>query len=135
MDQSLSETIQYRDQILTQIFESDGSTASYALDFVPNTVNEVDVFVAGTKLRKNVIKKYDSTVAQDSPEADIMIQADFNINFESNTIELTAIPAENQKIVVVRKIGKIWNDSGKSLLETHNSITKFLLGTTIQLPK
>ena len=135
MDQSLSETIQYRDKTLTQVFEADGSTASYALDFTAKTVNEIDVYVAGTKLRKNAINKYDFTIAQDSPEADISIPADFYLNLETNTIELSAIPAENQKIVVVRKIGKLWNDNGKSLLETNNSITKFLLGTTIQLPK
>ena len=135
MDQSLSETIQYRDKTLTQIFEADGSTASYTLDFTAKTVNEIDVYVAGTKLRKNAIKKYDFTIAQDSPEADVTVAADFYINLESNTLELTATPAEHQKIVVVRKIGKLWNDNGKSLLETNNSITKFLLGTTIQLPK
>lgn len=135
MDQSLSETIQYRDETLTQVFESDGSTSSYALDFTAKTVNEVDVYVAGTKLRKNAIKKYDFTVAQDSPDADVVVIADFTLNLESNTLELAAIPAENQKIIVVRKIGKLWNDNGKSLLETNNSITKFLLGTTIQLPK
>lgn len=135
MDQSLSETIQYRDKTLTQVFEADGSTASYALDFTATTVNEIDVYVAGTKLRKNAIQKYDFTIAQDSPEADVPVVADFYLNLESNTIELAAIPVENQKIIVVRKIGKLWNDNGKSLLETNNSITKFLLGTTIQLPK
>jgi hypothetical protein len=135
MDQSLSETIQYRDKTLTQIFEADGSTNSYALDFTAKTVNEIDVYVAGTKLRKNAIKKYDFTIAQDSPEADITVAADFYLNLDTNTIDLAAIPAENQKIVVIRKIGKLWNDNGKSLLETNNSITKFLLGTTIQLPK
>jgi hypothetical protein len=135
MDQSLSETIQYRDQILTQVFEADGSTASYALDFIATSVNEIEVYVAGTKLRKNSIKRYDFTIAQDSPEADVNIPADFYINLDSNTLELAVTPAAHQKIIVVRKIGKIWNDNGKSLLETNNNITKFLLGTTIQLPK
>jgi hypothetical protein len=40
------------------------------IGFVPNNVNEFELFVGGKRLRKNAISVYNPTLGQDSPEAD-----------------------------------------------------------------
>jgi hypothetical protein len=44
-------------------------------------------------------------------------------------------PADGELVSIVRKVGKVWNDEGKSLANTNNIIGNFLRNATIELPK
>jgi hypothetical protein len=108
------------------------------LDHTPGSVNEIEVFVAGHKLRKTSIKKYSSLLHQDSPEGDITVDAEFTL--DGNTIVFNMdrnnpTPANGELVSVIRKVGKVWNDEGKSLANTNNIIGNFLRNATIELPK
>lgn len=135
--QGPDETINYTDTILSQSIKSDGST-SIVLDHTPGSVNEIEVFVAGHKLRKTSIEKYSSLLHQDSPEGDITVDAEFTL--DGNTIVFNMdrnnpTPANGELVSVIRKVGKVWNDEGKSLANTNNIIGNFLRNATIELPK
>ena len=144
LGQGPEETITYQDRVLRQTLTADGTSAEYSLDFVPNSINEIDVFLGGSRLRSAAIEVYQPTLAQDSNEGDIAIPADFRIDGsnlyieprDTTTGEIIA-PAiwADQRIEVVRKIGQVWNDSGKSLAESNNAISNFLRKATIRLPK
>ena len=117
------------------MYVSDGSTSSIVVDFIPNSVHEFEIFVAGKRLRKNAINTYDPTVDLDSPEADIVSPAEFSVDGTTSTVVLAETPPINTKIVVVRRIGKPWTDSGIPLHRQENDIARFLRTTEVALPK
>jgi len=91
-DQGISKTIPYRDQIITQNFTTDGISSNFALDFVPNNLNEFEVFYAGRRLRKNEIDIFDQTLALDSNEGDVLSPGEFilpEFDFTDNTRPLS----------------------------------------------
>jgi hypothetical protein len=66
LGQGPEETITYQDRILRQTMTADGTSTEYSLDFVPESVNEIDVFLGGSRLRNTAIEVYQPTLAQDS---------------------------------------------------------------------
>mgnify|MGYP003644569808 FL=1 len=89
----------YKDETLTTVFTADGTSSVYTLDFTSTSVNEFEVFVAGKRLRKNTISSYDFTnlVAQDSPEGDVTLPAEFSV--DGDTLTLLETPPENVKMI------------------------------------
>lgn len=81
---------------------------------IPSTykqADEIDVFVGGYRLKKAPYYLYEESNRYPySPEGDSIKEAEFSVNGESR-VRLTAGPSENTKIVVVKKIGKIWEDN------------------------
>ena len=133
--QSTDATIPYKDETLTTVFTADGVAASYTLDFTPTSVNEFEVFVAGRRLRKNAISSYiqpDPTY-QDSPEGDKTLPAEFSI--DGNILTLLETPRENQKIIIIRKQGKLWNELGTPLSKADTDISRFLRAKSPDLPR
>ena len=142
--QGLEENIPYKDETSKTTFVGDASTREFILDFVPTSINEIDVFLAGSRLRKDTIVTFDRTVDQDSPEADVTINPEYtieNISTESGTVTVLTLadyidpPADGTFIEVVRRTGKIWNDTGKSLADSTNQIARFITDKTISLPR
>jgi hypothetical protein len=104
------------------------------LDWTPNKgVDEFEVFAGGKRLRKRSIAMFDPTVGQDSPEGDITAQAEFSVS--GNTLTLNTAPADGVRVTVIRKVGKTWNDKGKTLGKTKNAIAQFLRAEEVDLPK
>ena len=139
--QGTSENIPYKDQIINDIKIGDGVTAEYILDYTPNSVKEIEVFVGGRRLRDHELSVYDAELNLDSPEADIISPAEYSVqdnvitfNIQDN-LHSDQIPLSNEKIQIVRKIGKVWNDNGKSLSDSETQIAKFLTNSSIQLPR
>ena len=153
-EQGGSSTMPYKDETLTTVYTADGSS-SFNLDFMPENVNEFEVFVAGRRLRKNSISSYQldtelrttyaetgENISQDSPEGDITLPAEFSISYNVDaqgnrtnaTLDLLVEPAINQKVIVIRKKGKIWSDLGTRLSDSNTDIAKFLRATTVDLP-
>ena len=142
--QGPEENINYKDTTSRQIFVADGTSSEYTLDFTPSSINDVEVFLGGRRLRKTNIDVFDPTINQDSPEGDNVISPEFRIDGVNLYIEprnritndiVEPSVFEGQRIEVVRKTGKVWNETGKSLKDTNNEISRFLRAATIQLPK
>ena len=132
-DQNINKTVPYKDSTLTQNFEADGVTNIFNLDFDVSNENEVEVFVAGIRLRKTAIDVFDPEIALDSPAGDTEEPAEFIV--ENNSIILNTIPEAESKITVIKKIGQVWTRSGETLANTDNSIARFLRAGTTELPK
>ena len=142
--QGIEETIPYKDEIATTTFVGDTSTKQFVLDFVPTSVNEIDVFVGGIRLRKDNVVTFDKTVDMDSPEADVTLAPEYtieNIVWGSSTRTVINLadyidpPADGTLVKVIRKTGKIWNDTGKALANSNNEIARFITDKTISLPR
>ena len=129
-------TIPYKDEITTTMFTADGTSNEYELDFTPTDETEFEVFVAGTRLRKNAIDKYRfeytdnegnivDSIAKDSPEGDEEVSAEFTV-VNSNTLRLENTPPENVKILVIRKKGMLWYEEGKTLATSNTAPAIFL---------
>jgi len=183
-NQSSSFNLPYRDQTVTQIFTADGTSKTYDLDFTPGSVNEFEVFVAGKRMRKTPLQSYElasdnrtnyakttEKIAQDSPEGDVTLPAQYNVPIikttdpllprnpeagttytqdhiqftfngevwtsalNNNSLVLGETPVENSKVIVVRRIGQIWNEQGKTLSNSNTDIARFLLSTQVDLPR
>ena len=78
-DQSNFQNIPYKDETIVQTAYGDGSTENIPLSWVPTSVNEFEVFVAGKRLRKNNIQSYNATLGMDSPEADVTLPPEFSV--------------------------------------------------------
>ena len=139
-----NETIDYADRTYRQIFVADGTSNEYTLDFTPNSLNEIDVFVGGRRLRKGSTSVFNPATALDSTEGDITVDGEFRVSGVNLFIEIrdpltnTTIDSsvfEDQRIEVVRKVGRVWNEPGKTLADSNNSISRFLRRATIELPK
>lgn len=134
MDQSVSETIPYTDEMISSIKLEDESTR-IVLDWMPeNGVNEFEVFVGGRRLRKNTISKFDLTRDQDSPEGDVQLAPEFTLE-NGNQLVLANPPVANSRVLVIRKVGKRWQLPGEQLRYAQNTIAEFIRGATTDLPK
>ena len=149
MDQSASESIPYKDELISLIRLEDESSL-IVLDWLPtNGVNEFEVFVAGRRLRKNAISQYqfqtldssgnlvNDTIDQISPNGDITLPAEFTLNIEGDVavVNLAERPLDTSRVLIVRKTGKTWQNPGEQLRYANNPIAEFIRGATTDLPK
>jgi len=132
--QGPEENINYNDTTLTQIIMSDGSI-DYELNFTPSSINEIDVFVGGRRLRKVAVERFNPSIAQDSPAGDETLAPEYILDGNMIILDSSLQPAPETQVRVLRKIGKVWNESGKSLARSKNAIGNFLREATIELPK
>jgi hypothetical protein len=149
MDQSDKETVPYKEQMVSLIALEDEST-QIVLDWLPTKgVDEFEIFVGGRRLRKNAIAAYQfqevdadgnlvsGLIDKDSPQGDITLDAEFTLSIENDTaiVELVETPPTNSRILIVRKIGKTWQQPGEQLRYSDNPIAQFIRGATTDLPK
>ena len=142
--QSENTNLPYKDKTITTILTADGTSTTYTLDFTPSSVNEFEVFVAGKRLRKTELQYYQTEtydnngsllttqIAQDSPEGDITLPAQFTV--AGDQLTLTEPPGVNQKIIIVRRQGKLWTDPGTKLSIADTDIARFLRAKQVDLP-
>jgi hypothetical protein len=147
----ISETIPYKDEFVVETFVATDSSnmlyVNYMPDVQPGTIddgstvytewhrntipdnfgqcNEVEVFVAGYRLKKKPYKLHDITI-DPGPLGDVDHEAEFSVDGTSSSIRLTTPPPDDTKIVVVKKIGKMWNDLDTSLVDSTNNIANFI---------
>ena len=116
---------------------ADGSNTVVDIDFEFDNINEIEVFVGGRKLSKVDVEVYNSSNAQDSPEADETRTKEFDVITvgSDKVVQFTTTPAVDTEIRIVKKTGKTWYKDGTSLRDSPSAIAKFLRGATIELPK
>jgi hypothetical protein len=122
-----TETIPYNDQHIVETFIGDGSsqdlllnynanvsTTDWYRDTIPETFgrsDELDVFVGGYRLKKTSYELYEDSNSQPySPEGDTQFEAEFSVD-GTNKLRLTRGAPDNSKIVVVKKLGRAWEDA------------------------
>jgi len=142
--QGIEENIPYKDEVIKTTFIGDSSSKQFILDFTPSSIDEIDVFLAGTRLRKDNIVEFDHTIDQDSPEADVTRAPEVTMEtivWGDSTVTALYLadyidpPANGTIIEVIRKTGKTWTDPGKSIADSENQIAKFITDKTISLPR
>ena len=132
---SSDKTIPYKDEIITTNYTSVDNQKNFELDWVPTRgVDEFEVFAAGRRLRKNSIESFDATLGLDSPEGNVTLPAEFAV-VNGSTLQLAQPLQEGQKLVVIRKLGKIWSETGTPLKDADNDIARFLRDSNSRLPK
>ena len=138
-DQSRTKNITYEDVTQTQTVDSadvSSVASTFELGFIPNSVDEFEIFINGIRLTGKTSKLYNPNIAQDSPEGDEDVAADFTLSYviENDTPVQAIIDITNssllefatRNIVVTRKKGSMWNVIGESITETETSIGFFL---------
>ena len=157
-----TETMPYADQTIVKKGDPIATPQLYTngtleLPYVPS-INDIEVFVAGRRLKKSSYQlfqqeairqgKLDATLASndkdypDSPEGDITFAAEFAVNGTS-TLQLTELPlilledsSENKfEVIVVKKIGQVWEDPGRTLQQSNGAVAKFLKDTETNFPE
>ena len=79
---------------------------------------------------------FDPTLALDSPDGDITLEADYAVNKNIGAyVRLTAPPEKGTQLFIVRKQGRMWTEPDKTLAETQTDIGYFLRAGTTDLPK
>jgi hypothetical protein len=134
-DQNISKTVPYKDQTMVFNATADGATSVFEIGYPVTSINEIEVFVAGTRKRKTTLDVFNPLTALDSPEGDTTVTADFTFDVGTNSITLLTAPAENIRVTVVKKVGQSWTTNGVSLGDTENSIARFLRAGTSALPE
>ena len=128
LDIGSTETIPYNDEFIVESSIGDGSTKNIRLSYIPTKVetdwytetipsdngrsDEIEVFVGGYRLKKTSYSLFnESNQYPDSPEGDNQYEAEFSVD-GTEQVRLTNEVAENVKITVIKKVGRIWEDPG-----------------------
>jgi hypothetical protein len=145
-DFNSGQIIPYKDEFLTDVFVSDGTSKLISLNFVPKVsastlnsgwyrttipatygqANEIEVFVGGKRLRKSPTKRWSDLLGPDSPSGDRDIEAEFAVDGVSAAVYLAEAPEPGVKIVIQRKIGKLWNIPGITLRDSDTQQANFI---------
>ena len=164
------ETIPYNEHQIRMDFVSDGSTLLVGpLDFVPlkgvrqgtwyrDTIPEdfgpcdqLEVFAAGKRLRKDPLRVWSENNGAYSPAADESLEAEFSVNGEVNSlgiisgspyIRLTNPLPAGRRITIIKRTGNLWYERGEntaskgiSLLKNNTAIAKFIADKSTDLPE
>ena len=104
--------------------------------------DQIEVFIAGRRLRKESISVYSEELGNFSPAADKKIEAEFSVDGVTQYIRLTEEPPVKTQISVVKRVGRSWYDrgeftanSGVTLLNNNSAIAKFIAQKTTKLPE
>jgi hypothetical protein len=88
-----------------------GSGSGKARGITYGQSNEIEVFVGGYRLKKNAYSLFgESNQYPDSPEADDQYESEFSVD-GTDQVHLTNEVAENVKITVIKKVGRVWEDA------------------------
>lgn len=161
VDVGYSEIIPYNETQQRTDFTSDGSTLLIGpLDFIPtlgtrsgtwyrDTIptaygpcDQIEVFAAGRRLKKDPQSVYVESNGASSPDADQTQEAEFSVDGTTAQIRLTTALAAGTRVTVLRRQGKTWYtrgqttaSNGTSLIDTETSIARFIVEKTTAIPE
>ena len=155
----VDDIIPYIDSQEKEEFVSDGSTLLIGpLSFVPTkstrssftrktipedfgACDQVEIFVAGTRLRKDQLSVYNESLGSVSPSADEILEAEFSVDGATPYIRLTKPATEGTRILIIRKVGRLWYEraettasKGITLLDNNTAIARFIDQKPTELP-
>jgi hypothetical protein len=161
VDVGYSEVIPYNETQLRTDFTSDGSTLLIGpLDFTPqkasrsgtwyrNTIpstygpcDQIEVFAAGRRLKKDPQSVYVEANGAASPAADEIQEAEFSVDGATAQLRLTSALPAGTRVTVLRRQGKTWYSRGEttatngvSLTDSNTAIAKFIAEKTTAIPE
>jgi hypothetical protein len=107
-----------------------------------NANNAFSVFAGGFRLKKSNYKLYGkfddngNLVQADypySPEGDIELEAEFTVDVETKTVNLAKTSKSN--VHVIKQMGRLWTDSGKTLGDSNSLAANFIKNTETVWPQ
>jgi hypothetical protein len=151
----------YKDSQLKFDFESDGTSLMIGpLDFIPKKsirsnwyratipdeygpCDEIEIFVAGRRLRKDPIAVFDEELGAPGKNSDRILEAEFSVDGETPYIRLTELSWESPvRITLIKRIGRTWYErevntasKGIPLLENDTSVARFIASGTTNIPE
>jgi hypothetical protein len=161
VDVGYSEVIPYNEVQQRTDFTSDGSTLLIGpLDFVPqkgtrsgtwyrNAIpatygpcDQIEIFAAGRRLKKDPQSVYVEAKGAASPAADETQEAEFSVDGVTAQIRLTTVLPAGTRITVLRRQGKTWYSRGEttatdgaSLINSDTAIARFIVEKTTSIPE
>jgi hypothetical protein len=160
VDIGYAETIPYNESQEREDFVSDGSSLlvgllsftpskatrkSWYRSSIPDTYgacDQIEVFAAGRRLRKDPISVWVEENGAYSPDADEMMEAEFSVDGVTAQIRLSQPLPAGTRITVIKRTGKIWYErssttasNGVSLLDSDTAIAKFIASKSTSLPE
>ena len=104
--------------------------------------DELEIFAAGIRLRKNPLDVYDEYLGISSPQADRTLEAEFSVDGQSPYVRLSDELPVGTRISMIKKQGRLWYERGEtkaskglSLLENQTSVAQFILQKGSELPE
>ena len=95
---------------------------------------DIEVFVGGRRLRKSPVQIYDETLGPDSPTGDKILEAEFAVNKNVGAyVRLTEAPPPGVKIVVQKRIGRVWTQDSVGLSDATSDPAKFIRAKGVDL--
>jgi hypothetical protein len=161
VDVGYREAIPYNETQQRTDFTSDGSTLLVGpLDFVPqkgtrsgtwyrSTIpatygpcDQIEVFAAGRRLKKDPQSVYVEANGAASPAADQTQEAEFSVDGATAQIRLTTVLPAGTRITVLRRQGRTWYARGEttatdgiSLIDSDTAIARFIVEKTTVIPE
>jgi len=121
-----SETIPYLDEQIVKRIVTAVDTNELVLPF-DALQNEIEVFVGGKRLKKTPYRLFNTTNGFPySPEGDSILAKEFEI-VENNKIKFAKVVDKGVEIMILKKQGKIWEDSGNNLHNSTSLQARFIL--------
>ncbi len=121
-----------------------GSRSSWQRVTIPSTYSacdEIEIFAAGQRLKKDPYTVFNPELASNSPAGDEIVEADFSVDGISNYVRLTTALPAGTRITIVKRTGKTWYDrgdntasAGLTLLNNSTAIAKFISQKNSDLP-
>ena len=154
-DSGTEQTIPYKDNVIDTVVVATGSSRLVPVEFTPTVqsgttsgtswyrdtiptgygqCNEIEVFVAGRRLRKHPMAIFDANTGPDSPTGDIQHEAEFSVNGTTGEVRLTEMPAAGVLIRVQKRLGRVWDPAGVGLANATTDQAKFIRAATVNLP-
>jgi hypothetical protein len=95
---------------------------------------DIEVFVGGRRLRKCPLEVFDPLLGQDSPSGNKMLEAEFAVNKNVGAyVRLTEAPPPGVKIVVQKRIGRVWTNNDTTLSDANSDPAKFIRAKGVDL--
>ena len=118
-----------------------GSGIFYTIPEDHGPCDQIEVFVGGRRLRKDPMYVYDSNVGSDSPQGDILLEAEFSVDGTTEYVRLTTVPEAGQRVTIIKRTGNTWYNlgaesvaDGLGMSQSTTPIVKFLQQATTKLP-
>jgi len=92
-------------------------------------------FIGYQRLIKHPYAVHNQELHNESPEGDVDFEADFAVNGTTNAVRITQELSIGTRVVTVKRIGRVWNDPGRRLIDSNNKIANFLKEKPTMFPR
>ncbi len=154
-DSGVEQTVPYKDNVIDTVVVASGTSRLIPVEFVPTVqsgttsgsswyrdtipvgygqCNEIEVFVAGRRLRKHPTTEWDVATGPDSPTGDVQLEAEFSVDGITGEVRITEMPAAGVLIRIQKRVGRVWQADGESLTTSSTEQAKFIRSVTANLP-